>query len=154
MNNRFTTRQLLFCIGLLWLGFACEKLENGPAFDPVPLIELIETSSDTLVQFADQLVLKIAYQDGDGDLGDPDPDVNSIFVKDSRLEVADEYYLGPLAPVGSEVSIQGVLDLMLSKTFLLGNGQQEKVIFSIYLVDRAGHRSNTIETGEVILLRE
>lgn len=136
------------------LGIACEKIEAGPAFDEAPLIELTALSKDTLVQFTDQLVLTIRYQDGDGDLGNPDPDVNSIFVKDSRLEEADEYYLGPLAPPGSEVSIQGNLELHLAPTFLLGNGDYEAAEFSIHVVDRAGHRSNTIETGAVILLRD
>ncbi len=152
-----TTRRLAAgtLTGLALLLFAaCEQLEPEPAFADEPLIELLSVSSDTLVQFTDQLVLRIRYQDGDGDLGHPDPDINSFFVKDQRLEVADEYYLGPLAPEDAAVPIQGELDLVLSRTFILGNAQTETTVFTVYLVDRAGNESNTIETGAITLVRE
>ena len=132
----------------------CEEIGNEPAFDEVPNIRLDSLSTTTLVEFQDRLEITIAYEDGDGDLGNPDPDINSIFVKDSRLENEDEYYLGPLAPLDADVSIQGKINLVLSTTFLLGNGTQESTIYSIYLVDRAGNQSNTIETDEIIIQKQ
>ncbi|MCB0625086.1 MAG: hypothetical protein KDC43_14525, partial [Saprospiraceae bacterium] len=80
-------------------------------FDTKPLIDLVAISADTLVEFQENLVLTISYKDGDGDLGTSDPDVNSIFVQDNRLEKPDEYYLPPLAPEEAKISIQGQLDL-------------------------------------------
>ena len=145
---------LLFSILTTLLWSNCETINTDPVFDVVPNIKIIEQSQDTLVEFQDQLLLKIQYEDGDGDIGNADPDINTIFVKDARLSEEDEYYLGPLAPEDAEISITGVLDLQLSATFLFGNGTQETTIFSIYLVDRAGNISNTIQTGEILIVRQ
>ena len=138
---------------LFLLVTACEKVVEEPVFDATPRIELIELSQNSLLQFQDQLKIRIAYEDGDGDLGNLDADVNSIFVKDSRLAAPDEYYLAPLAPEDASVSIQGTLELKLSPTFLLGNGDRETVVYTIYLIDRAGNQSNIIETEEITILK-
>ena len=137
---------------LLLLLVSCTRTSPDPAFPPEPVIKALEISHDTLVQFIDQLVVKIEYEDGNGDLGNADADINSIFVKDSRLAEPDEYYLAPLAPDNANVSITGTFDLKLSATFLLGNGTEEKVTYDIYLVDRAGNQSNTISTGELLVI--
>ena len=144
------TRFILFSILLISLG--CETVSDELSFDRVPKIRIVEASHNTLVQFQDSLVLKIEYEDGDGDLGTSNPDVNSIFVQDSRLENPDEYYLPPLAPESSTVSITGTFNLVLLPTFLLGNGTEEKVIFSIKLFDRAGNVSNEVETEEITVV--
>ena len=105
-------------------------------------------------QVDEDIVFSNYYQDGDGDLGTSDPDVNSIFVQDNRLEKPDEYYLPPLAPEEAKISIQGQLDLKLSPTFLLGNGSQETVEYTLYLFDRAGNQSNVLKTGPILVVRE
>ena len=145
------TRFVLFSIVLFSL--SCETVSDELSFDRVPKIRIIEASHNSLVQFQDSPVLKIEYEDGDGDLGTSDPDVNSILVQDSRLENPDEYYLPPLAPEGAEVSITGTFNLVLLPTFLLGNGTEEKVIFSIKLFDRAGNVSNEVETEEITVVK-
>ena len=151
--NKFKTYLCLFILAAI-LVLGCTTVSDEPFYDLTPRIELLEVAEDTVVQFTDSISVKILYEDGDGDLGNPDPDVNSIFVKDSRLELADEYYLGPLAPEGSKISITGTLNINLSPTFLLGNGTVEKMVLSIYVVDRAGNQSNTIETGTITILKE
>jgi len=152
MNN-FKIKSLLFYLpAILVLG--CTKVSNDPFYELTPRIELVEVTNETVVQFTDSISVTILYEDGDGDLGTADPDVNSIFVKDSRLELADEYYLGPLAPNGEKISINGTINLNLSPTFLLGNGTTEKMVLSIYVVDRAGNQSNTIETQPITILEE
>lgn len=135
--------------------FSCtvESISDEPAFDKIPSIRILSVSQDTLVQFQDSLVLKIEYEDGDGDLGIADPDVNSIFVQDSRLENPDEYYLPPLAPENAVLSITGTFDLILSRTFLLGNGTEETTKFTIHLFDRAGNQSNVVETDEILIVK-
>lgn len=147
----------LLGLGFLWIimtTIACEKVSDDLVYDLTPRIELVEVSQDTLVAFSDQLSIKIKYEDGDGDLGNPDPDINSIFVKDSRLENEDEYYLGPLAPEDSELSISGTLNIKLASTFLLGNASEETTEFTIYLRDRSGNQSNTIKTSTITILRQ
>ncbi len=151
--NKFSKNRLLFCFSVILI-FGCTKISDEPFYDLSPRIELVEVTNETVVQFIDSIFVTILYEDGDGDLGNTDPDVNSIFVKDSRLENADEYYLGPLAPAGEKISINGTLNLKLSPTFLLGNGTQENMVLTIYLVDRAGNQSNTIETPPITVLKE
>lgn len=141
---------LVICLG----GMACETVSDDPVFDLTPSIEIVELSADTLIQFQDQLSIRISYEDGDGDIGSEDPDVNTIFVKDARLENYEPYYVAPIAPLGSNVSITGTLLLMLSKTFVLGNADQEVTTFDIYLVDQAGNQSNTIQTTPITIIRE
>ncbi|MCB0705935.1 MAG: hypothetical protein KDC34_11520 [Saprospiraceae bacterium] len=146
--------KLRLIVPLLLLISACEKIVEDPVFSEVPAIVLLEVSQDTIVQFTEQLIVTIQYEDGDGDLGTSDPDINSIFVQDSRLEEADEYYLPPLAPEDATISITGSFDLKLSPTFLLGNGTQEISELSIYLIDRAGNKSNTLKAGPIIIKKE
>ena len=149
--ERFKKYSLLFLAILVW---GCTKVSDEPFYDLTPRIELVEVANETVVQFTDSISVTILYEDGDGDLGNTDPDINSIFVKDSRLEKADEYYLGPLSPDGAKISINGTLKLKLSPTFLLGNGTVETMVLSIYIVDRAGNQSNTIETGTITILED
>ena len=151
--KKFKIKSLLFYLPVI-LVLGCTKVSNDPFYDLAPRIELIEVANETVVQFTDSISVSISYEDGDGDLGNADPDVNTIFVKDSRLEKADEYYLGPLAPNGENISINGTLNLNLSPTFLLGNGTTEKMVLTIYVVDRDGNQSNTIETQPITILKE
>ncbi len=143
---------LLLGMSLCWM--SCEKVSNDPVFALQPKIELLEISSDTIIEFQQSISLKIQYEDGDGDIGHPDPDQNSLFVKDARLANEDAYYLAPIAPVDAGVSITGTLNLILENTFLLGNADQESTIFTIYLVDQAGNQSNVIETTPITILRQ
>jgi len=39
----------------------------------------------------------------------------------------------------------------LNALFLLGNSGQEETSYSIYLLDRAGNRSNLVTTGPIII---
>ena len=151
MSLRFIISTIVF-LGLFFT--SCEKVSDEPVFDLAPRIELLEVSSDSIVQFQDNLNIRISYEDGDGDLGNEDPDINSIFVKDARLQNIEGYYVAPIAPVGSNVSIKGTLNLILEKTFILGNADEEKTSFDIYLIDQAGNQSNTIETDPITILKE
>lgn len=141
----------LFLLGCL-LYFACESVVDDPAFAVTPRIELVGVNTTTLVQFQDTLRLTLAYEDGDGDLGTSDPDVNLVTVRDDRLPEADTYYLPPLAPEGTTVSIQGEIILELPPLFLLGNGSQEAVMLTVTLTDRAGNMSNAVAV-EIAVIR-
>ena len=147
-------KQIFYLLLIGSLCGACEKISDEPYFDTTPNIQLIEMIPDTIRQFDDQLQIRIAYEDGDGDLGSTDADVNSLFIKDERLEEMDAYYVGPLAPPGSTISIHGELDIQLGTFFLLGNAAFETTRLTIYMVDRAGHESNRLETGKITILRD
>ncbi len=144
----------LVCLSvLIWTQISCTKRTDELSFPVEPTITLDSISQNTLIEFQDRLILHLSYQDGDGDLGTSNPDINSIFIQDSRLENADEYYLPPLSPETATISIQGAFDVQLSTTFLLGNGTEESTVFSLFVKDRAGHESNTVETEEILIVR-
>lgn len=128
----------------------CKKEDTYPS---EPEIELLSITPLELVQFEDNISLRIKYRDGNGDLGDENPDADVLRVKDSRLSEPDWYHVQPLAPIGSEVAIEGELDITLNTLFLLGNGSQESTTFSIRIRDRAGNFSNEIVTP-VILIKD
>ena len=145
-------RQILFLLIILFV-VSCTKESEELSFDTTPKIELLSISNDTIVEFQESISFSIRYEDGDGDLGNPDPNVNSLFVKDSRLQNEDAFYVQPLAPVGEQISITGNLTIELASTFILGNADSEFVTFTIYMLDRNGNKSNVIETETITIVK-
>lgn len=131
---------------------SCSKQDELP-FSKIPKIKLLEISHDTIVEYQDVLTLSIQYQDGDGDLGFEDPDQYAVFVRDSRLENFDGFYLGPITPPNVEVPIQGKLDVEFPSLFLFGNRETETTRFFIKFIDRAGNESNLVETPSIVIKR-
>jgi hypothetical protein len=129
---------------------SCKKEEMMPA---VPEIALISVSPLEVVQFGERVKVRFSYQDGNGDLGHPDPDVPSLEVKEARLNAPDWYHIPPIAPEGSEVMIRGELEVELNALFLLGNGTVETTTYTLRIRDRAGNWSNTITTPTITIVQ-
>ncbi|NNC96048.1 MAG: hypothetical protein HKN92_10835 [Chitinophagales bacterium] len=121
----------------------CGETGSG---DPVPKISLENISETQVVEFIDSIVITVHYEDGDGDLGFSDPDSNSLWVKDDRLEKADLYYIPQLAPEDASIAIEGDINIRLRNTFLIGSGGEEFTRYTIRLKDRAGNWSNEVVT--------
>ncbi|MDZ4748088.1 MAG: hypothetical protein SH808_06340 [Saprospiraceae bacterium] len=138
--------------GLLIIA-GCGK-EDDITYSNTPVIELINISQDTIRQYEDVLIIRIAYKDGDGDVGFEDPEEYALYVRDIRLEAFDGFYVGPLAPPDANVPIQGELTIAFPSLFLFGNGAVEQTRFEIKMIDRAGHESNVLETEFVAITRE
>ncbi|MDP2175002.1 MAG: hypothetical protein Q8K70_03730 [Bacteroidota bacterium] len=130
---------------------SCKKEAN---VSKIPQIKLLSLSITELIQFKDSLVIEIEYIDGDGDIGEEDPDKNSIYVKDKRLNEADYYFIKPLSPPNSKIQIQGKVRVNIKNVFLLGSANQEFTNFEIKLRDKAGNWSNLIVTPEIIIKKE
>lgn len=140
----------LLVLFLLFLSLtSCEKEE---ALDPVPSIEFKSISASEVENFNNQLVVKIAYQDEDGDLGEQDPDSYSLRIRDARLDDFDWYHVPPLTPQSEELNIEGEFEIELNALFLLGNGDQESTTLSFQLRDRAGNWSNTVQSPLILIL--
>lgn len=128
----------------------CEK-ESGLPFSEVPQISLVSLSHDSITEYNDVLSITIFYKDGDGDLGFEDPETYAVFIRDSRLEEFDGFYLGPVAPPGQTISVQGKLTIEFPSLFVFGNRTEENTRFFIYMIDRAGNKSNELITESVII---
>ena len=128
--------------------------DPNPMIGDVPVIELLQVTPTTAKQYVDSIAFTIQYQDGNGDLGNADPDVPSVKLIDNRdpdLLIFD-YHLSPRSPEGSELAIQGELTIVLSNTILIdNNNQSETTTFSISLTDRAGNESNFVETETITI---
>lgn len=130
---------------------SCKKEEVMPA---APQIAFVSMSTQQVTEFQDHVKVRFSYKDGDGDLGQADPDNFTLWVKDARLDSPDGYHIPPLAPEGAEVPIQGELEVELNALFLLGNSQSEETRYTIHIVDRAGNRSNEFTTDIITIIRD
>ena len=141
-------RKLFAFIVIAVLLAGCKKEEVMPS---APEIALVSMSTQSVQEFDERVKVRFSYTDGDGDLGQSDPDDYTLWVKDARLEGTDGYHIPPLAPEDAEVPIQGELEVELNALFLLGNSGQEETSYTMYVVDRAGNRSNEFTTGTITI---
>ncbi len=132
--------------------FAFGGCRKDDDIDLSPEIEFVSISDEEVENFANSVRVTIAYRDADGDLGSPDPDENTVRVKDARLPDYDWYHLQPLTPDLMPLSIEGTFVLELNPLFILGNGTQETTSFTIQVRDRAGNWSNAVNTPVVRII--
>jgi hypothetical protein len=139
-------------LSALFILQACRKNKDD---EPVnPTITLLSVSADSLVQYSNALQVTFSYEDIQGDLGHPNPDVFQLSVKDARLENPDWYHVPPMTPDLKELHIKGNYVLTLRPLFLLGNASIETTQLTIQITDRAGNRSNAIQTGTITITQE
>ncbi len=151
-------QKYLLLICLLVLILSCKKktttIDTEPLGDisVIPEIELLEVVPLVVVQYEDSISFKIKYTDGDGDLGEQDPDINSIFLIDNRApnDLVFGFHLSPRTPLESDIAIQGELEVILNNTILVDDGLgSETTTFSIYISDRSGNLSNVIDSPTI-----
>ena len=128
----------------------CKKAEVENEFS----ISLIEMSPSEIIEFEENINVKISYSHAKGFIGFSDPDYLSLEVKDSRLSNADYYHLIPLNPPQSEVSITGEIDIEIDAPFIFGNGNTETLTFTIRIQDKDKNWSNKITTGLITVNKQ
>lgn len=143
-------RTLFFLIGLSLVLGACKK-DKEEGYSPVPQIEFLSISPQTVHAFSDPIVITIRYRDGDGDLGENSPDAKNAFVKDLRNSLTYSFRIRQLAP-DENIKITGTLEIVVPGSTLLSGNSTESVKFSVYVKDRAGNTSNSIETGSINII--
>jgi hypothetical protein len=138
---------LFMCAGLLWS--ACTPNLSSS----IPEIQLEELGPEHIVALEYSIYMRISFFESDGDLGENLTSENNLFVVDERLELAHEFRISNMVPGGAEVPIQGELEWAIPSVFLTNsNGESEFVTYRIYVVDRAGNKSNTITTAPITIL--
>ena len=115
-----------------------------------PSIEFIKISPQHVTALQDEVILTVMYRDGNGDIGENSPDVKNLFVTDSRNQLVYSYPVQQLAPEESTIKIEGELNINLNVLTMV-NDEEEEATFDVYLLDRAGNKSNTITTSAVII---
>ena len=117
-----------------------------------PVIALLEVGPTTLVECEDSLYIRLSFYDANGDLGENFTDDDNLFAVDDRMGVAHAYRISNLVPGGVNVAIQGELEFLIPSVFLTGSGPSEELSYTIYVVDRAGHHSNNVNTGALTVV--
>jgi hypothetical protein len=153
--------RILFCI-LTVTNWSCLK---APDYPIEPVINFISLSKDVVKQSQfnlDSTYITFGFTDGDGDLGDRDS-VN-IFLTDQRIKTNPIVYKIPLLAQNSGAKgISGEIKLRVySECCIYPNGETpcfpsttyptDTLVYSLYIKDRAGHKSNIIYTPPIILL--
>lgn len=141
-------KQLTIYLSLALLIIGCGSSVDVPLQEE-PILDVESISPTVLKEFDEKITLVLFYRDEQGDLGDPNPDEHSLHIKDSRLPEADTYHVQPITEVGSEVPVEGSLEIDLGRVFLLGNGSEETFFYTIQLKDREGNWSQEIQSPTI-----
>ena len=135
-------KKIMLLLLIASLFTTCKKAEVENSFS----ISLIEMSPLEIIEFEENINVRISYSHAKGFIGFSDPDYLSLEVKDSRLSNADYYHLIPLNPPQSEVSITGEIDIEVDAPFIFGNGNTETLTFTIRIQDKDKNWSNKVTT--------
>lgn len=141
-----------FIVGLLFSACAKDKAPTPPGYGGFgPRLQFISVTPSSVKQFSDSLVFQISYRDSDGDLGENNPSAFNLFLLDKRVNVTYQYRIPQLAPTGSNITITGLLDLVLAHTAITDGSTSQKAVFGIYAKDRAGNVSDTVSSTEITI---
>ena len=144
-------KKIISLFAFLILLAGCKKDDiNFPA---EPAIEFVAISPTIANQFSNPVTITIHYEDGDGDLGENKDGVKNCFVTDNRIGITYQYRIKQLAPNGASIPIEGNLNIDIGGQVLTDSSNQQSVTYTLYVVDRAGHVSNSVTTGAVVINR-
>lgn len=129
---------------------SCKK--SSDEVSTTPSISIQSLTPGTIKQFSDTLTMIIAYEDGDGDLGENNSTAKNLFVTDKRINITTAYRISELAPQGSTINIKGTLRLFLSNIPVLNGGNSETYNYEVYVKDRAGNTSNVVVSSGVTVV--
>lgn len=145
---------VLISTAVISMNFSCGKEDEDPFVNKVPQLEFVSVSPEQVTEFEDSLVFTVRYRDNNGDLGENNPDVKNLFLTDRRINLTYEYRIRQLAPSVQSVPITGNLEIVLptvARTDTLV--AQELADFSMYVVDRAGNKSNVVVSTPVRIMK-
>ena len=144
------TRNIFYA--LFFLNIISCKDDEVPISN-TPHLDFISISPIAITEFQEEVSLVIKYIDGDGDLGDNDPDIKNLFIIDQRNGVEYTYRIPQLSPNGSNITIEGNLEVDLNSLSIVGSANSESVKFDIYIIDRSGNQSNIITSSAITVLK-
>lgn len=117
---------------------------------PNPEISNLVVTPTVVHQLTDSVTITFDYYESTGDLGDTDPTINSLRVKDSRMESPQFYHIDPIIPVDLvPVYTTGQISIRVNDLFILGNDSIETLNFLVDVVDRDGNRSNLLVSDTI-----
>jgi hypothetical protein len=146
LKNRINISIAAIFLTTLFIGCKKETVLSG-----IPSITILSVNPVNVVDFKDSITIFVKYEDADGDLGMSDPDLNVLYIKDSRLSEADYYFVKPLAPPNTNINIQGQINVVIKNTFLLGSAKTETTTYELKIKDKKGNWSNSAVTPVITI---
>lgn len=141
-------KKVIFYFVVLTLISCKKEVVNVP---PQPYIEFVDIFPKEVKQNTDEILITIKYRDGNGDLGDNNPDVKNVYVKDLRNNLFYTFRLKQLAPDDAGIAITGKININMGSTIMVSNADQEYANFGLFVIDRAGNSSNIVVTDSIIV---
>ena len=135
----------LFAIVLL---FSCDKEQ---VISDTPIIEFKNISPTTVQEYSDDISVTISYSDGNGDLGENNPDIHNLFVEDNRNGIVYQFRIPHLAPDNNSIAIEGDFNITINGSGITNESSSQQVNYSIYVTDRAENKSNIITTSFITI---
>lgn len=114
-----------------------------------PKITFISISPATVKEYIDSIKIVFSYVDGGGDLGDANVAISNLFIEDSRNGIVYKYRIPQLSPDSVDINVQGQFSVVITNTVITDGSSSQLVHYRLYIQDRSGHVSNTIETSEI-----
>ena len=156
-------KSILFGFVLMLLAFSCKKKEA--VLPPEPQIYYESTLLNHINVFDTnaKVLFNFSFKDGDGDIGtDQDGTSMSIFLRDSRdtgKETSTYQYPFPYIPqsIRSGKALTGNVTLDLGFQYyriwdsLHYALKRDTMVWSVYIMDNAGHKSNTITSDTIFI---
>ena len=116
-----------------------------------PIIEFKSILPTTVQEYSDDIIITISYSDGNGDLGENDPDIHNLFVEDNRNGIVYQFRIPHLAPDNNSIAIEGDFNITINGSGITDESSSQQVNYAIYVTDRAGNKSNTITTSTITI---
>jgi hypothetical protein len=146
------TGAIFWPVLVLMVVSSCKKTEE---ISNTPSIKFISITPNPAVKYQDPVKIAIEYTDGDGDLGSNTADAKNAFITDSRNNVTYEFRIPQQAPDNSAIIIKGDLTFDLSpQGFVDDNNISETTTYSVYIVDRAGNKSNSAQSTALTINKQ
>jgi len=140
-------KKLLYILILIVL-FSCKK--EGEV-SVIPVIDFESISPNMAQEYTDDIIITISYTDGDGDLGENNPDINNLFVEDNRNGIEYKFRIPELSPSGSTITIEGNFNITINGTGITDSSSSQSVNYDIYVKDRAENTSNKVTTSSITI---
>ncbi len=154
---------------LVVIGFSsCLK---GPEYPIEPNITNVTIDKTVIDNFVESFVISIDFEDGDGDLGaipdsggDSPAASDNVFIVDNRINIGldsvflRQFSVETLTPSGGNQTIDGTIRVTVTDVCCFNEGgsaacpfndvriETNEVVFDVYVMDRAGHKSNVMQT--------
>lgn len=156
MDKRFFF--IIICLAPLLL-----KCNKGPVFPVEPALEYMDIQPrlvDKDASYIDSVVISFRFHDGDGDIGNTQQDSSyQLFVRDNRPQYANvpgnpyPYLVPDLTSNTRNPSIMGEMKITYVQPVLPLGKNMDKTTFTVYLYDRAGHKSNEFTTDTITIIK-